>query len=139
VELPDRTKFQIPTYGSGNNKEYLVHVIAVLRLVEQKGTTAEVNKAFAALVKVRKEMSLFFNFPGDKTPAKKEARKKKLVDLNKSLKAKKSFMVDQAQKAYKLFCCFVVGKAQTQRDRIVNKMHTKNPWIGANGESNKGI
>ncbi len=24
-------------------------------------------------------------------------------------------------------------------DRIVNEMHTKNPWIGMNGESNKGI
>jgi hypothetical protein len=42
VELPDGTKFQMPTYGSGNNKEYLVHVIAVLHLVEQKGTAAEV-------------------------------------------------------------------------------------------------
>jgi hypothetical protein len=34
VELPDGTKFQMPTYGSGNNKEYLVHVISILRLVE---------------------------------------------------------------------------------------------------------
>jgi hypothetical protein len=30
VELPDRTKFQMPTYGSGNNEEYLVYIIAVL-------------------------------------------------------------------------------------------------------------
>jgi hypothetical protein len=30
VELSDWTKFQMPTYGSGNNKEYLVHVIAIL-------------------------------------------------------------------------------------------------------------
>ncbi len=29
VELPDGMKFQMPTYGSGNNEEYLVHVIAV--------------------------------------------------------------------------------------------------------------
>ncbi len=90
-------------------------------------------------MKVRKEMSPFFNFPEDKTPAKKEARKKKLTDLNESLKAKKSFAVDQAQKAYKLFRCFVVGKARMQWDRIVNKMHMKNPWIGINGKSNKGI
>ncbi len=82
VELPDETKFQMPTYGSGNNEEYLVHVIAVLRLVEQKGTAAEVKEALAMLVKVRKEMSPFFNFPEDKTPAKKEARKKKLANLN---------------------------------------------------------
>jgi hypothetical protein len=101
VELLNRTRFQVPTYGSGNNKEYLVHVIAVLRLVEQKGTAAKVKEAFTALVKVRKEMSPFFNFPEDETVAKKEARKKKLsnLNLNESLKAKKSFVVKQAQKA----------------------------------------
>ncbi len=139
VKLPDGTKFQMPTYGSGNNEEYLVHVIAILRLVKQKGTAAEVKEAFAALVKVRKEMSPFFNFPEDKTLAEKEARKKKLANLNKFLKAKKSFVVNQAQKPYKLFRCFVVGKAQTQWDRTVNEMHTKNPWIGVNSKSNKGI
>jgi hypothetical protein len=127
VELSDGTKFQMPTYGSGNNEEYLMHVNPVLRLVEQKVTTSKVKEAFAALVKVRKEMSLFFNFPEDKTPAEKESRKKKLSDLKKSLKAKKSFPVKQAQKAYELFRCFVVGKAQTQWDHILNKMHTKNP------------
>jgi hypothetical protein len=132
-------KFQMPTYGSGNNEEYLVHVIAVLRLIKQKGTAAEVKEAFAALVAVRKEMSPYFNFPEDKTPAKKEARKEKLADLNKSLKAKKSFAVDQAQKAYKLFRCFVISEAQAKWDKIVNEMHTKNPWIGVNGKSNKGI
>ncbi len=62
VELPNGMKFQMPTYGSGNNEEYLVHVIAVLRLVKQKGSAAEVKEAFAALVKVRKDMSPFFNF-----------------------------------------------------------------------------
>ncbi len=62
VKLPDGTKFQMPTYGSGNNEEYLVHVIAVLRLVKQKGTAAEVKEAFAVLVAARKEMSPFFNF-----------------------------------------------------------------------------
>ncbi len=56
-------------------------------------------------------MSPFFNFPEDETPAEKEARKKKLADLNESLKVKKSFAVDQAQKAYELFCCFVIGEA----------------------------
>jgi hypothetical protein len=139
VELPDGSKFQMPTYGSRNNEEYLMHVIAVLQLVEQKGTVAKVKEAFAALVKVRKEINPLFNFPEDKTPAKKESRKKKLMDLNESLKAKKSFMVKQAQKAYKLFRYFVIGEARTQWDRIVNKMHTKNPWIGVNGKSNKGI
>ena len=102
------------TYGSGNNEEYLVHIIAVLRLIKQKGTSADVKEAFAALVKVRKEMSPLFNFPEDESATKKEARKKKLSKLNKSLKVKKSFAVEQAQKAYKLFCCFIFGEARTQ-------------------------
>ena len=71
VELPDGTKFQMPTYGSGNNKEYLVHVIAVLCLVEQKGTAAKVKEAFAALIAVRKEICPLFEFPDNKTAAKK--------------------------------------------------------------------
>ncbi len=76
------------TYGTGNNEEYLIHVIAVLQLVEQKGTAAKVKEAFAALVKVRKEMSPFFNFPEDETAVDKDARKKKLNNLNEFLKAK---------------------------------------------------
>ncbi len=92
-----------------------------------------------AFVKVRKEMSPFFNFPEEETLAEKEARKKKLSNLNKSLKAKKSFAVEQAQKAYELFRCFVVGKAQMRWDKIINEMPTKNPWIGVKGKSNKGI
>ena len=99
VELPDGTKFQMPTFGSGNNKGYLVHVIAVLHLVEQKGTAAKVQEAFAVLVTIRKEMSPFFNFPEDETVAAKEARKKKLNELNESLKAKKTIAVELVQKA----------------------------------------
>jgi hypothetical protein len=63
VELPNGTKFQMPTYGTGNNEEYFVHVIAVLHLVKQKGTAAKVKEAFAALVAERKEMSPLFEFP----------------------------------------------------------------------------
>jgi hypothetical protein len=139
VELPNCTKFQMPTYGTGNNKEYLFHVIAIFRFVEYKGTAAKVKEAFAALVVLGKELSPDFNFPKDATPTVKKSRKKKLTELNKSLKAKKSFAVKQAQKAYKLFCCFVIGKVQTQWDRIVNNMHTKNPSIGVDGKSKKGI
>jgi hypothetical protein len=129
----------MPTYSSGNNEEYLVHVIAVLHPVKQKGTAAEVKEAFTALVAVRNEMSPFFNFPEDETMAAKEARKKKLNKFNKSIKAKKVIAVKLAQKAYELFRCFIVGKAQMQWDRIMNEMHTKNPWIGVNDKSNKGI
>jgi hypothetical protein len=125
VKLPDGTKFQMPIYGTGNKKEYLGHIIAVFHLVEQKGIAAEVKEAFAALVAVRKEMSPLFEFPDNQTAVKKEARKKKLTKLKEALKAKEDIAVAEAQKAYKLFRCFVVSKVQTQWDRIVNEMHTQ--------------
>jgi hypothetical protein len=105
----------MPTYGTGNNEEYLVHVIAVLRLVEQKGSTAKVKEAFTTLVAVQREMSPYFNFLEDETPAAKEARKKKLFNLNKSLKAMKSFGVEQAQKAYKLFHALLLARRERNR------------------------
>jgi hypothetical protein len=139
VKLPIGTKFQMPTYETGNNKEYLAHVIAVMRLIKQKGTAAKVKEALAALVAVRKEMSPLFNFPDDETAAKKEVQKKNLCKFKETLYAKKDFAITEAQKAYKLFRCFVVSKVQTQWDRIINEMHTKNPWIGVNGKTNKGL
>ncbi len=66
---------------------------------------------FAALVAFRKEMSLLFEFPVDKTATKEEARKKKLNELKEALEAKKDIAAVESQKAYKLFCYFVVGKA----------------------------
>jgi hypothetical protein len=69
VKHPVGTRFQMPTYGSSNNVEYWINVIAVLHLVEQKGTAAEVKEAFTVLVAVRKKMSHFFNFPEDETMA----------------------------------------------------------------------
>ncbi len=36
-----------------------------------------------------------------------------------------------------MFCCFVVGDPRTQWDKIVHVTHTKDPWIGVNGSSNK--
>jgi hypothetical protein len=139
VKFPNGTKFQMPTYGTGNNKEYLVHVIAILCLVKQKGTAAKVKEAFAAFIAVRKEMSPLLEFPDDETASKIEARIKKLTNLKKALKAKKDVAVKKAQKAYQLFRCFVVGKAQTNWDRIMNEMHTKSPWVRVNGRSNKGL
>jgi hypothetical protein len=90
-----------------------------------------VEEAFAALVALRKEMSPLFKFP--------EARKKKLNELMEALEAKKDITVMEAQKAYKVLLCFVVGEARMQWDRIVNEMHTKILWIGINGKANKVI
>jgi hypothetical protein len=84
-------------------------------------------------------MRPYFQFPEDETKATKEIQKQMLSEYKEILKAKKGFAIAETQKAYKMFCCFVVGDWQTQWDKIIHKMHTKDPWIGVNGSSNKGI
>jgi hypothetical protein len=93
VELPNGTKFQMPIYGTGNNEEYLIHIITVLRLVEQKGTAAKVKEAFTALIAVRKEMSPLFEFPDNKTRPRKKQEKRSSTNSSKPSKPRKTSLL----------------------------------------------
>ncbi len=37
VKLPDDSHISVPIFSHGNNKEYIAHIVAVLRIIEQKG------------------------------------------------------------------------------------------------------
>ncbi len=37
VKLPDNSHISIPIFSPGNNKEYIVHIVAVIRIIKQKG------------------------------------------------------------------------------------------------------
>ncbi len=93
-------------FTHGNNEEYLVHVIAVLRIIEQKGMALDMKKAWGAIVEVRGEMNPYFEFCENETEAEKEIWKQTLSEYKEILKAKKSFAVAETQKAYK---CSVVS------------------------------
>ncbi len=84
VKLPGRTNSQMSAYGIGNNEEHLVHIIAIMHLIEQKGTTQDVKKAFEVLVELRREMQPLLEFPDNKMEIKKEERKNKLLEFKKT-------------------------------------------------------
>ncbi len=92
VELPNGTKFQMPTCRIGNNEEYLIHIIAVMVLIKQKGTTAKVKEAFAALVAVRKEMGPLFNFPDNKTTSEKKYKKRSSMNSRKPSRPRRTLL-----------------------------------------------
>ncbi len=37
VKLPDNSHISVPIFSHGNNKEYIAHIVAVLRIIKQKG------------------------------------------------------------------------------------------------------
>ncbi len=45
VKMPDSTNFSMATFTSSTNKEYLVHVIAVLCIIKKKGLAEDIKKA----------------------------------------------------------------------------------------------
>ncbi len=77
--------------------------------------------------------------PKGETKVEKVDQRKKLSVVKEDLKAACELAVAETMKVYKLFHCFVVGKAQIQWDKIVQGMHSKDPWIGVNSQSHKGL
>ena len=44
VKLPDESHLNMPIFSCGNTKEYLMHIVAVLCIIKQKGLNARCRK-----------------------------------------------------------------------------------------------
>jgi hypothetical protein len=135
--MPDGTNFQMAAFVYGTNEDNLVHIIAILHIIKQKGMASDIKVAWEAKVEDKRELKPYFEFPEDETEAAKEIWKQRLSEYKEILNVKKSFAIAKTQQAYEMFHCFVVGNPRTQWDKIVHKMYTKDPWIGVNKSSNK--
>jgi hypothetical protein len=51
IKCPDAPHLSIPIYSRGNNKEYLVHIVAVLRVIKQKGLPKKCRVLAKAVVR----------------------------------------------------------------------------------------
>jgi hypothetical protein len=49
VKLPDGTNYQMVPFCAGSNKDYVNHVIAMIRLIQQKDLDNSVEKVFVAV------------------------------------------------------------------------------------------
>ena len=72
VKLPDRTNFQMSAFNQGNNEEYLVHIIIVKHLLEQKGTVQDIGEAVQVVLEVRKQMEPLIKAQEGKKRLKKD-------------------------------------------------------------------
>ncbi len=51
IKLPDVSHLSMPIYSHGNNEEYLVHIVAVLQVIEQKGLPKKCRVLAKAIVR----------------------------------------------------------------------------------------
>jgi hypothetical protein len=56
IKLPDASRLSMPIYSHGNNKEYLAQIVAVLRVIEQKGLPKKCQVLAKAVVKWSKAL-----------------------------------------------------------------------------------
>ncbi len=54
VKLPDDSPLNMPIYSCGNNKEYLTHIVAVLRIIKQRGLDSRCRKLKKAVLRQSK-------------------------------------------------------------------------------------
>jgi hypothetical protein len=142
VKLPGASHLSIPIYSRGNNEEYLVHVVAVLCIIEQKGLPKKCRVLTKAVVRGSEVLKNL----------QEAAESRDTVSTSVDVTARKleieqmSQMLQEAQKAhdkaiaemYEQLRNLLSGNAQFQLDRVFHKMQEHDLWAAVNHQVTKG-
>ena len=73
-----------------------------------------------------------------KSQQEKDNLKKLIEQAKKLLEQNQKTALKEIVKAYELIRTYFLGEARTQWDKVVQEMHTKDPWVAVDGSLNKG-
>ncbi len=139
IRLPDGTNYQMVPFRLGTNKDYVNHIIAMIRLVEQKDFENSVEKAFTAVLGLKEKVGLLHKkLNMSKNPQEKDSLQKLIYASEKLLEQAEKNALKEIAKAYELMRTYFVSKARTQWDKDVQEMHQKDPWVAVDGSLNQG-
>jgi hypothetical protein len=142
VKLPDASHLSIPISSRGNNKKYLVHIVAVFCIIEQKGLPRKCRVLAKAVVRWSEALKNL----------QEAVESRDTVSMSVDITACKveieqtSQMLQEAQKAhakaitetYKQLRNLLSGNAQSQWDCVCCEMHDRDSWAAVNGQVTKG-
>ncbi len=142
VRLPDDSHFNRPIFSSGNTKKYLVHIVAVLCIIKQKGLEAKCRKLGKAVVTQSKMLKNLLKAAGSKdtilldvdVQTRKVEVEKTQAMLHKSQKAHDKAIA----KTYEQLRNLLSSDLQSQWDNVCCKMHKSDLWARINSQVNKG-
>ncbi len=142
VKLPDDSHISMPIFSRGNNKEYIMHIVAVLRIIDQKGLA---KKCWVFAKAVAKWQEALKNLQED---AESQDTVLTSIDITacKVEIEQTQQMLQEAQKAhnkaiaktYKQLRNLLSGNAQSQWNCVCRKMHKHDSWSAVNGQVTKG-
>jgi hypothetical protein len=142
IKLPNVFCLSMPIYSPGNNKEYLVHIVAVLQVIEQKGLPKKCRVLAKAIARRSKALKNLQEATESRdTVATSVDVTSRKVEIEQTIQ-----MLQEAQKAhnkaiadsYEQLRNLLSGNAQSQWDCICREMHERDSWAAVNGQVTKG-
>jgi hypothetical protein len=142
VKLPDGSHISVPIFARGNNKEYIAYIVAVLRIINQKGLAKKCWVFTKAVAKRQDALKNLLEAAGSQdtvsTSIDVTARKVEIEQTEQ--------MLQEAQKAHNKAIAkmneqlrnLLSGDTQSQWDRVCRKMHEHDLWAAVNGQVTKG-
>ncbi len=139
VKLPDDSHISVPIFSHGNNEEYIAHIVAVLRIIEQKGLQ---KKCPVYAKAVAKQQAALKNLQEASEPqvtsVDATARKVEIEQTSQMLQEAWQVHDKAIAKSYEQLRNLLSGDAQSQWDRVCHEMHESDSWAAVNGKVTKG-
>jgi hypothetical protein len=142
VKLPDGSHLSMPIYCRGNNEETFVHIVAVLRIIAQKGLPKKCRMLAKAAVRRSKALKSLQEASGSQETASMSedvtARKVEIEQTQQMLQEAQKAHDKAIAKRYKQLRNLLSGDAQSQWDCVCRKMHKRDSWAAVNGQVTNG-
>jgi hypothetical protein len=137
VKLPDASHLSIPICSCGNNKEFLMHIVAVLHIIEQKGLPKKC-RVLAAVVRRSEALKNLQEAAGSRETVLASvdvtARKVVIEQTQRMPQESQKAHNKAIAKTYKQLRNLLSGDAQSQWDRICREVHEHDLWAAVNSQ-----
>jgi hypothetical protein len=142
IKLPDASHLSMPIYSHGNNKEYLVHIDAVLQVIEQKRLPKKCQDLAKAVVRRSKALKNLQEAVESQntilTTVDVTACKVEIKQTEQMLQEAQKAHDKAIAKSYEQLWNLLSGNAQSQWDHICRKMHERDLCAAVNSQVTKG-
>jgi hypothetical protein len=142
VKLPDDTCLNMPIYSHGKTEECLAHIVAVIRIIKQKGLDAKCRKLGKTVVKQSEALKNLLEAAGSKDTVLldvgMEAHKVEIQQTQQMLQESQKQHNKTVGKRYKQLRNLLSEDLQSEWDPVCGKMHKRDSWARVNGQVTVG-
>jgi hypothetical protein len=142
IKLPDVSHLSMPIYSHGNNEEYLTHIVAVLRVIEQKGLPKKCRVLAKAFARWSKALKNFQEAAESRdtvlTSVDVTAHKVKIEQTTQMLQEAQKAHDKAIPESYEQLRNLLSDNAQSQWDCVCREMHERDSWAAVNGQVTEG-